>query len=98
MLQKDIFTVSLLCFYLQRRNCYSAYSKNFNLIYQQSQPLTHALLKQFYNGLILHSRFIEESSNLKRGLSRNLKEQLNKVKKQLDENIARLHHVVCNKC
>ena len=93
MLQSTIlFNAShVLC--LQTITCYNGYSKHFNLNYHRSQPVTHALLRQFYNGFLLHDKFIELKL-LVRPIRRHLRSQLNMIKTELGHNIARLHQVV----
>ena len=83
--------------FLQTINCYSAYRNNFNLMtYHRSQPVTHALLRQFYNGFVLHVKFIDliKKKSHVFPIRRHLRNQLNKVKTELGRNIARLHQVV----
>ena len=83
----------LLHFFLQTEDCSYAYSMNFNLDYHHSQPVTHVLLKQFYNAFVLHKRFIKDRL-LKLEIEEKYKTLLRKVRKELNKNIARLYHVV----
>ena len=85
------FILSII--FLQTQSCYYEYSNNFNLTYHRSQPVTHALLRQFYNGFILHRRFIQEKF-LILWINKHLRKQLNAINRELNWNIARLHHVV----
>ena len=78
---------------LQTKDCYYNYRKNFNLTYDELQPVTHALLRQFYNGFILHRRFVQEKL-LVLWINKDLRRQLNKINRELNQNIARLYHVV----
>ena len=79
--------------FLQTEDCYYNYRKNFNLTYDELQPVTHALLRQFYNGFILHRRFVQEKL-LVLWINKDLRRQLNKINRELNQNIARLYHVV----
>ena len=98
LLWRYIYIYKLLSNYscvicLQTKSCYNDYSNYFNLTYHQSQPVTHALLRQFYNGFILHRRFIQEKL-LVLWINRHLRRQLNRINRELNQNIARLYHVV----
>ena len=64
------------------------------------QQVSHDLIKQFYNGLILHRRFIKEVMLVQlRPLripgKRNIYVQLTSIANDLEHNIARLYHLVC---
>jgi len=78
---------------LQTKICFKEYSSNFDLNYDDLQPVTHALLRKFYNGFILHKRYIEQLI-MHQHIHRNHKAQLNTISEELDKNIAHLYHVV----
>ena len=82
---------------LQTKDCSYAYSNNLNLDYHHSQPVTHVLLKQFYNVFVLHKKFIK-GKLLKLKIGNIYTKQLGNVHKELNKNIARLYHVVSCTC
>ena len=74
--------------------CHSTY--DLKLKYDRSQKVTHDLIKQFYNGLILYQQFIEYLTNQE--IKHILKTNLANITGGLDHNIARLYHLVSLFC
>jgi len=78
--------------------CYESYNVNLTY-YPNTQQVTHTILQHFYNGYILHRRFIVEVMLVELKLLRFIGQNriyhlLNATKKQLEYNIVRLHYLV----
>ena len=80
-----------MLFLLQTNPC-DAYS--LNLTYHSSQNVTQALLRQFYNGFVLHRRFIEEKLLIVKDINRLQKKQLGVIMEELEHNIAHIYYLV----
>ena len=88
-LRMYVVDVSLL--FLQTMDCDNY---TLNLTYCSSQNITHTLLRQFYNGYVLHTRFINEILLVKTDIRVSYKKQLKVIKKELEYNIAHIYYLV----
>ena len=68
-------------------------SYSLNLTYHPSHNVTHILLKEFFNGFVVHERFINDELLVLR-INKNLKRQLRIISTELDHIIVRLYYVV----
>ena len=78
--------------------CYDSYNLNL-AYYPETQQVTHELLQHFYNGYILHRRFIievmfVELKPLRLTGKKEIHHSLYFIKNQLEHNIARIYYVV----
>ena len=87
----DKYFKLFVCTLQRLLGCHS--TSDLNLGYDRSQKVTHDLIKQFYNGLILHQQFIEYLTNHE-NIKHTLKTNLTNIAGELDHNIARLYHLV----
>jgi len=94
-----VHIITIYLFTLQTfGNCYNSY--NLSLVfYPELQMVTKDLLQNFYNGLILHRRFITEVMLVELKLlritgQRDIHYSLHSIKNQLEHNIVRLFHLV----
>ncbi|XP_065907742.1 uncharacterized protein [Dysidea avara] len=78
--------------------CYDSYKVNL-AYYPESQNVTKDLLQKFYNGLILHRRYITEVMLVELKLlrltgQREIHHSLHFIKNQLEHNIVHLYHLL----
>ena len=65
-----------------------------NLTFRSSHNITYNLLRQFYNGYVLHRRFINEMLLARTDIRVSHKRQLRLIKKELEHNIAHIYYLV----
>ena len=88
-----------MCLTLQTfGGCYDSYNLNLTY-YPKTQHVTHELLQHFYNGYILHRRFIIEVMFVELQSLRiigkgEIHRSLYVIKNQLEHNIVRLFYLV----